>query len=105
MTTPQDIITFTLSQILNDDATQVPATADLNFGLSTLQYLLDHLGLDPQTTIGLKELTFTPQAGYQTITIAAGISTTLTSASTTATATTALPHYRVVGDRVVISGA
>jgi hypothetical protein len=53
----------------------------------------------------LKELVFTPTAGYQTITIAAGISTTLTSVGTTATATTALPHYRAAGDRVVISGA
>lgn len=105
MATAQDIITFTLSQILNDDATQTPAAADLNFGLSTFQYLLDHLELDPETSTGLKELVFTPQAGYQTITIAAGIPTTITSASTTATATTTLPHYRNVGDRVVISGA
>lgn len=105
MSTAQDICSLSLSEILNDDATQTPASADLNFALTKLQDLLDHLELDPQTTIGLKELTFTPQAGYQTITISAGISTTLTSSSTTATATTASPHYRAVGDRVVISGA
>lgn len=105
MATAQEICTYSLSQILNDDATQTPSATDLNFSLTTLQYLLDHLELDPQTTIGLKELIFTPQLGYQTITIAAGISTTLTSVGTTATATTASPHYRAVGDRVVISGA
>lgn len=105
MATAQTVISLALNQILNDDATATPSTADLNLGLTTLQYLLDHLGLDPQTTIGLKELIFTPTAGYQTITISAGISTTLTSIGTTATATTATPHYRAVGDRVVISGA
>jgi hypothetical protein len=105
MATAQDIVSLSLSEILNDDAAQIPASADLNFALQKLKDLLDHLGLDPQATIGLKELVFTPTAGYQTITIAAGISTTLTSVGTTATATTALPHYRNAGDRVVISGA
>lgn len=69
MATAQTIITASLSQILNDDATATPATADLNQGLSTLIYLLDHLGLDPQTTIGLSELTYTPAAGSETVTI------------------------------------
>jgi len=105
MATAQDVCSYALSQILNDDASQTPSSLDLSLALTTLQYLLDHLELDPQTTIGLKELIFTPQLGYQSITISAGISTTLTSVGTTATATTASPHYRAVGDRVVISGA
>lgn len=101
----QTVISTALSQILNDDATSTQSNSDLNFGLSTLIYLLDFLGLDPQTSIGLQELIFTPTLGDQKITIAAGISTTITSVSTVATATTATPHYRAVGDRVTIAGA
>ena len=71
MTTAQTIVSLALNQILNDDASQTPASSDLNLGLSTLQYLLDHLGLDPETTIGLQELTYTPTAGAQTVTIGA----------------------------------
>lgn len=71
MATAQTIISQSLNQILNDDATATPATADLNLGLSTLIYLLDHLGLDPQTTIGLDELVYTPTAGTETVTIGA----------------------------------
>lgn len=106
MATAQDICTFSLGAILNDDASQTPSSSDLNLALSTLTYLLDHLQLDPPSTIGLIEYTYTPTAGDQTMTI--GVSqavTSVTSSSTTATVTTTLPHGLAVGDNVNIAGA
>ncbi|MDD5688478.1 MAG: hypothetical protein PHE88_11685 [Elusimicrobia bacterium] len=105
MATAQDICTFALSSILNDDASSTPASSDLNLALSTLTYLMDYWQLDPQTTIGLREFVFTPATGTQSLTIGADISVTLTSASTVATATTTQEHGRIVGDIVIISGA
>lgn len=105
MATAQDICTFALGLILNDDATSTPATTDLNLALSTLQYLMDHWQLDPNTTLGLREFTYTPTAGTTSVLIGASLSTTLTSSGTTATATTTQAHGRIVGDDVVISGA
>ena len=71
MATAQDICSYALSQILNDDATQTPATTDLNLALTTLKYLMDHWQLDPQTTLGLQEFVYTPAAGTQSFTIGA----------------------------------
>lgn len=105
MATAQDVCSLSLSEILNDDATQTPAAADLNFALTKLIDLLDHLQLDPTTTIGLREFTYTPSSGAQSITIGSAISSTLTSSSTTATVTTSQNHGMIVGDVVVISGA
>lgn len=105
MATAQDICTYALGLILNDDATSTPAATDLNLSLATLQYLLDHWQLDPQTSLGLQEFTYTPTAGTTSILIGPALSATLTSASTTATATTTQAHGRIVGDDVIISGA
>lgn len=106
MTVAQDICSLALNQILNDDATQTPSSADLNLCLSVLIYLLDHLQLDPQMTVGLKEYIYTPAIGDQKLTIGVPLSTTsVTSSSTTATVTTVLPHGLSVGDYVNIAGA
>ncbi len=72
MAIAQDVCTFALSQILNDDASSVSSSYDLNLALSTLQYLLDHWQLDPQTALGLQEFVYTPAAGAQTLTIGTG---------------------------------
>ena len=71
MATAQDICTYALGLILNDDASSTPVATDLNLALQTLQYLLDHWQLDPQTAIGLQEFVYTPTAGTQSITIGA----------------------------------
>ena len=71
MATAQQVCTYALGLILNDDASSTPATTDLNLALETLQYLLDHWQLDPQATIGLKEYVYTPTAGTQSFTIGA----------------------------------
>jgi len=111
MATAQTVVTLSLGQILNDDASQTPATTDLNLGLSLLQNLLDQnlldqFQLDPPSTIGLREYTYTPTAGDQTMTIGISVAvTSVTSSSTTATVTTTLPHGFAVDDYVNIAGA
>jgi len=106
MATAQQVCTYALGLILNDDASATPATTDLNLALETLQYLLDHWQLDPQSSIGLKQYVYTPTAGDQVLTIGASMATvSVTSVSTAATVTTSAVHGLVVGDYVNIAGA
>lgn len=90
MTTPTDIITLALQNLVNDDSTATPTNDDLSLGLSYFINLCDYLQLDPASAIGLEEYVYTPTAGDQSFTVGASKSvTTLTSSSTTATATVA----------------
>lgn len=106
MATAETVVTLSLQQILNDDATATPSSSDLNLGLTYLINLLDHFQLSPQDTVGMREHVYTPTSGDQYVTIgSAHAVTTMTQTGTTVTVTTTVAHGFVTGSKVVIAGA
>lgn len=106
MATTETVITKSLQQILNDDATATPSASDLALGLSYLIDLLDHWQLSPQDTVGMREHVYTPTAGDEYVTIGEDHAvTSMTETGTTVTVTTTLAHGFVTGSKIVIAGA
>ena len=54
MTIAQDIVSLALGQIINDDAATANNPSDLALGLTLLIDLIDHMQLDPQDTVGIR---------------------------------------------------
>ena len=69
MTTALQIITRALEHLNVKDASQELSADDSDLALRALISMLDAWQLDPQATIGLQELTYTPTAGAQSFTI------------------------------------
>lgn len=79
MTTARDIVDRALEIVQVKATGQDSSGEDSSLGLRVLTSLLDSLQLDPHATLGLEELTYTPAAGTQSITIgtAGNIATTM----------------------------
>ncbi len=71
MTTVADIVNRAFEIIGVNAAGESTATADSNLAVNALVSLLDLWQLDPQSVVGLQELTYTPAAGAKTVTIGA----------------------------------
>lgn len=72
MTTARDIVDRALEIVQVKATGQDSSGEDSSLGLRVLTSLLDGLQLDPNAVIGFSELTFTPTAGSETITIGNG---------------------------------
>lgn len=79
MTTARDIVDRALEIVQVKATGQDSSGEDSSLGLRVLTSLLDGLQLDPNATLGLEELTYTPAAGTQSFTIgtAGNIATTM----------------------------
>lgn len=93
MTTTLEIIDRALEHIGIKGAGEITSAEDADAGIRAMTSLLDALQADSLNVVGLTELTYTPPAGAQTVTIGTGQNIVATAPVRISTAST----YRVGG--------